>query len=121
ILRQKGTERPGTGEYDKHYPTKGTYNCAGCDTPLYTADQKFDSGCGWPAFFDAIPGALRSEVDRSFGTTREEILCSNCGAHQGHTFRGERLTKENVRHCVNSVSIKFNEQGTTPGGAKAKA
>ncbi|GAA6016826.1 hypothetical protein JCM11491_001819 [Sporobolomyces phaffii] len=121
ILRQKGTERPGTGEYDKHYPTKGTYNCAGCDTPLYTADSKFDSGCGWPAFFDAIPGALRSEVDRSFGTTREEILCANCGAHQGHTFRGERLTKENVRHCVNSVSIKFNENGTTPGGTKAKA
>ncbi|GAA5839657.1 hypothetical protein JCM3766R1_000933 [Sporobolomyces carnicolor] len=124
ILRQKGTERPGTGEYDKHYPTKGTYNCAGCDTPLYTAEQKFDSGCGWPAFFDAIPGALRSEVDRSFGTVREEILCANCGAHQGHTFRGERLTKENVRHCVNSVSIKYNEQGTTPGAkgdGKAKA
>ncbi|GAA5933576.1 peptide-methionine (R)-S-oxide reductase [Sporobolomyces koalae] len=121
ILRQAGTERPGTGEYNKHYPTKGTYNCAGCDTPLYTAESKFDSGCGWPAFFDAIPGALRAEVDRSFGTVREEILCANCGAHQGHTFRGERLTKENVRHCVNSVSIKYNENGTTPGGQKAKA
>ncbi|BGP17790.1 hypothetical protein JCM10213v2_005832 [Rhodosporidiobolus nylandii] len=96
ILREKGTERAFTGEYDSHYPGKGVYECAGCSQPLYTADTKFKSGCGWPAFFDSIPGAITQHVDNSFGMRRVEIVCSNCGGHQGHVFTGE------------GVSIRYN-------------
>jgi peptide-methionine (R)-S-oxide reductase len=70
VLRQQGTEAPGSGKYDKHMPQTGTYNCAGCDAPLYTAKHKFKSGCGWPAFFDAIPGAVGRNVDNTFGMGR---------------------------------------------------
>ncbi|GAA5961810.1 hypothetical protein JCM8115_001427 [Rhodotorula mucilaginosa] len=109
ILREKGTEMAGTGEYDKHYPDKGVYECAGCGTPLYTADMKFKSGCGWPAFFDAIPGAITEITDRSWGMERTEIVCSNCGGHQGHVFRNEGFPNPTSdRHCVNSVSIRYN-------------
>ena len=83
VLREAGTEAPHTGEYDKHHPSKGVYACAGCETPLYTADQKFKSGCGWPAFFDAIPGALVRKEDTMFGMKRTEILCAACGGHLG--------------------------------------
>ncbi|CEQ43106.1 SPOSA6832_05005 [Sporobolomyces salmonicolor] len=89
VLRGKGTEMAGTGEYDSHYPDKGVYECAGCHAPLYTADTKFKSGCGWPAFFAAIPGAVRTESDRAFGMVRTELLCNNCGGHLGHLFKGE--------------------------------
>ncbi|KAJ5550113.1 Peptide methionine sulfoxide reductase MrsB [Penicillium sp. DV-2018c] len=103
VLREKGTERPGTGEYDSHHPSKGVYNCAGCNAPLYTADQKFKSGCGWPAYFDSIPGAVTRHVDSSFGMKRTEIVCTNCGGHLGHVFEGEGYpTPTNERHCVNS-------------------
>ncbi|GAA5841731.1 hypothetical protein JCM9279_003085 [Rhodotorula babjevae] len=109
VLRQQGTERAGTGEYDKHYPNKGVYECAGCGTPLYTADMKFKSGCGWPAFFDAIPGAIKQNVDRSWGMERIETVCANCGGHQGHIFKGEGYdTPTDERLCINSVSIRFN-------------
>ncbi|EGU11270.1 putative Methionine-R-sulfoxide reductase SelR [Rhodotorula toruloides ATCC 204091] len=109
ILREKGTEMAGTGEYDKHYPGKGVYECAGCGQPLYTADTKFKSGCGWPAYFDAIPGAVDEHVDRSWGMERIEITCSGCGGHLGHIFKGEGYdTPTDARHCVNSVSIKFD-------------
>ncbi|KWU41417.1 methionine-R-sulfoxide reductase B2 [Rhodotorula sp. JG-1b] len=109
ILREKGTEMAGTGEYDKHYPDKGVYECAGCGTPLYTADMKFKSGCGWPAFFDAIPGAITEITDRSWGMERTEIVCSKCGGHQGHVFRNEGFPNPTSdRHCVNSVSIRYN-------------
>ncbi|KAL8279031.1 hypothetical protein RQP46_008489 [Phenoliferia psychrophenolica] len=113
ILRGKGTEMAGTGEYNKHQPTKGVYECAGCATPLYTADTKFDSGCGWPAFFDAIPGAVTQHKDSSFGMTRIELTCAACGGHLGHLFKGEGFkTPTDERACVNSVSIKFNEDGS---------
>ncbi|GAA6032164.1 hypothetical protein JCM8097_007105 [Rhodosporidiobolus ruineniae] len=118
ILREKGTEPAGSGEYDKHYPGKGVYECAGCGTPLYTADTKFKSGCGWPAFFAPIPGAITEHVDRSWGMERVEIVCSNCGGHQGHVFR---LTPENERHCVNSVSIKYNPNVDLKHGEGGKA
>ncbi|KAM0749555.1 methionine sulfoxide reductase B [Meredithblackwellia eburnea MCA 4105] len=109
ILRQKGTEMAGSGEYNKHYPTKGTYECAGCGTPLYTAETKFDSGCGWPAFYQALPGAVTQHVDNSWGMQRIEITCSACGGHLGHLFKNEGFkTPTNERACVNSVSIKFN-------------
>ncbi|KAI5476408.1 hypothetical protein MNV49_007786 [Pseudohyphozyma bogoriensis] len=119
ILRKKGTEPAGSGEYDKHYPDKGVYECAGCGTPLYTADTKFKSGCGWPAFFDAIPGAVTQHVDSSFGMQRTEIVCTACGGHLGHLFKGEGFnTPTDERACVNSVSIRFN--GDAEAG-KAKA
>ncbi|KAI0343205.1 peptide methionine sulfoxide reductase msrB [Trametopsis cervina] len=110
ILREKGTEPAGTGKYDKFYKD-GTYNCAGCGTPLYTSKHKFDSGCGWPAFFDAIPGAVSRHEDRSWGMTRIEITCTACGGHLGHVFKGEGFnTPTDERHCVNSVSLNFDDE-----------
>ncbi|KAF9973977.1 Peptide methionine sulfoxide reductase B5 [Actinomortierella ambigua] len=105
VLRQKGTERPGTGEYNKH-KAKGVYNCAGCGAALYTSDQKFDSGCGWPAFFDTVPGAVGRHPDPD--GYRVEIVCNACGGHLGHVFKGEGFaTPTDERHCVNSISLKF--------------
>ncbi|KAE8245401.1 hypothetical protein A4X06_0g5698 [Tilletia controversa] len=107
ILREKGTERPGTGEYNKVYD-KGVYECAGCGNPLYKSETKFDSGCGWPAFFEGIPGSLRLVEDRKFGMLRTEMVCAGCGGHVGHVFKGEGFsTPTNERHCANSVSLKF--------------
>lgn len=110
VLREKGTEAPFTGDYDKHHPSAGVYTCAGCEAPLYKANHKFKSGCGWPAFFDAVPGAVTRHSDRTFGMERIEIVCSNCGGHLGHVFKGEGYpTPTDERHCVNSVSLKFNK------------
>ncbi|KEZ40296.1 Peptide-methionine (R)-S-oxide reductase [Scedosporium apiospermum] len=126
ILRQKGTEPAGSGEYDKHYPDSGVYSCAGCSAPLYRASHKFSSGCGWPAYFDSIPGAVERHEDRTFGMTRTEIVCANCGGHLGHVFKGEGFpTPTDERHCVNSVSIKFSPQDKVVGkgeeGKESKA
>jgi peptide-methionine (R)-S-oxide reductase len=111
VLRQQGTEAPGTGVYDKHMPDTGVYTCAGCDAPLYKASHKFKSGCGWPAYFDNIPGAVTRHTDRTFGMERTEIVCSNCGGHLGHVFKGEGYpTPTDERHCVNSVSMKFSPE-----------
>ncbi|KAI0331453.1 methionine sulfoxide reductase [Cubamyces sp. BRFM 1775] len=110
ILREKGTERAGTGKYDK-FSEEGVYTCAGCGTPLYKSTTKFNSGCGWPAFFDAIPGAVQRHEDRSFGMTRVEITCAACGGHLGHVFKGEGFpTPTDERHCVNSISLNFVEE-----------
>lgn len=109
ILRQAGTERAGTGEYNKHYD-EGTYVCAGCGQALYKSETKFNSGCGWPAFYDEIPGAVDRRVDNAFGMKRVEITCSNCGGHLGHVFEGEGFpTPTDQRHCVNSGSLKFKK------------
>jgi len=109
VLRLKGTEMAGTGEYNK-YKEKGVYNCGGCGAPLYTYDTKFDSGCGWPAFFDNIPGAVKRNEDISHGMVRIEIVCAKCNGHLGHVFKGEGFpTPTNERHCVNSISLKFNK------------
>ena len=122
ILREKGTEAPFTGKYDSHYPAEGVYACAACSAPLYKSDQKFKSGCGWPAFFDTVPGAVTRHTDRTFGMERTEIVCSNCGGHLGHIFKGEGYdTPTDERHCVNSVSLNFQKGDQETNGEKAKA
>jgi len=112
VLRQKGTEPAGTGDYMKSN-SDGTYTCAGCGAPLYKSEHKFDSGCGWPAFYDEIPGAVERHEDNEYGMRRVEITCKNCGGHLGHVFENEGFpTPTNIRHCVNSVSVKFKAPTT---------
>jgi peptide-methionine (R)-S-oxide reductase len=111
ILRQKGTERPFTGQY---YDAKddGSYACAGCGQTLFSSGTKFDSGCGWPSFYDAEPGTVNMHEDKSFGMRRVEVTCARCGGHLGHVFPdGPAPTGQ--RYCINSASVAFQPQ-TTP-------
>lgn len=107
ILRKKGTERPFSGKYNDFYEN-GMYQCAGCGTVLFTSEQKFKSGCGWPSFDDAIPGTIDQTPDYTHGMIRTEITCKNCGGHLGHVFN-DGPTETGVRYCVNSVSLNFDE------------
>eukprot|EP00168_Porphyra_purpurea_P001473 TRINITY_DN1179_c0_g1_i1.p1 TRINITY_DN1179_c0_g1~~TRINITY_DN1179_c0_g1_i1.p1 ORF type:complete len:301 (-),score=52.52 TRINITY_DN1179_c0_g1_i1:81-866(-) len=120
ILRQKGTEMGGTGEYDKFQPPEGFFKCAACENPLYSAESKFNSGCGWPAFDKCYKGAVKTETDVSYGMKRVEIMCNACGGHLGHVFEGERFTATNERHCVNSVSVKY-DKATPPGWRRPRS
>ncbi len=104
IIENKGTEAPFTGEYDNFYKD-GTYICKHCGVELYRSKDKFDAGCGWPAFDDALPNAVKELADAD--GRRIEIQCANCSAHLGHVFRGEALTEKDTRHCVNSLSMRF--------------
>lgn len=107
VLRGKGTERAGVGEYNKLYD-EGVYVCRACGNPLYTSETKFNSGCGWPAYYDHIPGAVERIEDNAYGMKRVEIVCAKCHGHLGHVFEGEGFpTPTNERHCVNSISTRF--------------
>ena len=106
VLRNKGTESPRSGVYNLHFEN-GSYCCKGCNQPLFLSDQKFESGCGWPSFDEAIEGAVEYKKDTTHNMLRTEILCTQCGGHLGHVFN-DGPTPTGVRYCVNSVSLHFN-------------
>jgi peptide-methionine (R)-S-oxide reductase len=106
VLREKGTERPFTGEYWNHFEN-GSYVCVACGNPLFTSEAKFDSDCGWPSFDQAIKGAVKYTTDTSFGMERIEVTCSKCGGHLGHVFDDGPKETTGKRFCTNSISIQF--------------
>lgn len=107
ICRLKGTEAPFSGDlHDKHEP--GTYSCVACGVPLFTSENKFDSGTGWPSFYDAmVKKNLELQDDTSLGMKRTEVTCSNCGSHLGHLFDDGPKGKTGLRYCINSAALKF--------------
>ncbi len=109
VTRQKGTEQPFTGEYD-NCKTPGTFNCSCCNAPLFASDHKFDSGSGWPSYWQPIAeDAIISESDSSMGMVRTEVMCAACDAQLGHVFPdGPQPT--GLRYCINSLSLKLNEK-----------
>jgi peptide-methionine (R)-S-oxide reductase len=110
ILRQKGTERPYTGEYDKFYD-EGTYYCAACGAELFTSRTKYNSGCGWPAFYEpAVNKNIIEKKDVSHGMVRIEVMCAKCGGHLGHVFN-DGPAPTGLRYCINSGALRFEASG----------
>lgn len=105
VLREHGTERAGTSPLDKNYAA-GTYECAGCDLPLFSSETKFNSGTGWPSFFKPLDNAIGNTVDKSFFMTRTEVHCRRCGGHLGHVFE-DGPPPTGLRYCMNGVALKF--------------
>ncbi len=108
VLREKGTEAPGSGAL-LHEKRKGMYICKVCGQELFKSDAKFDSGTGWPSFDQAIPGAVKLETDSSHGMTRTEVVCANCGSHLGHVFN-DGPTGTGDRYCMNSVCLELRAE-----------
>jgi len=108
VLREAGTERAYTGQYDKHYD-EGEYVCAGCGTVLFESDDKYNSGCGWPAFTQpADEQKVEERRDNSLGMSRTEVLCAECGGHLGHVFPDGPPEAGGLRYCINSAALDFD-------------
>ncbi len=106
VLRKKGTEFPHTGKYNLHFEN-GDYYCRACNAKLFESEHKFESGCGWPSFDQAVEGAIEYIRDTSHGMIRTETVCANCGSHLGHVFDDGPRNTTGQRYCINSVSIDF--------------
>ena len=104
VILHKGTEAPHSGQFN-NFDQEGVYLCKQCNLPLFLSSAKFSSSCGWPSFDDQIANNVQTALDKDM--ERTEIICSRCGAHLGHQFKGEELTKKNLRNCVNSISLNF--------------
>src|SRR5512140_205009 len=110
VMREKATERPGTGEL-LHNKETGVYTCGACGQELFASETKYESGCGWPSFYaPADESHIETATDKSLGTVRTEIMCSRCGAHLGHVF-DDGPNPTGLRYCVNSLSLKFKGEG----------
>ena len=105
----KGTEMPGSGKYYKHFEP-GSYHCVGCGQKLFDSNTKYDSGTGWPAFWDTSGNTVKTTTDYSHGMVRDDIDCNKCGAHLGHVFDDGPADKGGKRYCINSVCLDFEEK-----------
>lgn len=108
VLREKGTERPFSGEL-LHTDADGKFACAACGNMLFSSDAKFDSGTGWPSFDQALPGAIEYHADTSHGMVRTEVTCAQCGSHLGHVF-DDGPSESGKRYCINSICLKLEEE-----------
>jgi methionine-R-sulfoxide reductase len=113
VLREKGTEKPFSGEY-VDFDETGEYTCAGCGSMLFTSDNKFESGCGWPSFDDVVNSdAVITENDDSLGMHRVEVLCRQCGGHLGHVFPDGPQETTGIRYCINSTALHFRKKDSS--------